>query len=91
MEERPEWMSDPLVKDIPLNKLEFLGSLVTDGKGKSQKELMSFFMLRMKEARQADISFSKDEVARVIEAIRLHSTREELEKMNEIMKKAPTS
>lgn len=91
MEERPEWMSDPLVKDIPLNKLEFLGSLVTDGKGKSQKELMSFFMLRMKEARQADISFSKDEVARVIEAIRLHSTGEELEKMNEIMKKAPTS
>ena len=91
MEERPEWMSDPLVKDIPLNKLEFLSSLVTGGKGKSQKELMSFFMLRMKEARQADISFSKDEVARVIEAIRLHSTREELEKMNEIMKKAPTS
>lgn len=91
MEEKPEWMSDPLVKDIPLNKLEFLGSLVTGGKGKSQKELMSFFMLRMKEARQADISFSKDEVARVIEAIRLHSTREELEKMNKIMKKAPTS
>ena len=91
MEERQEWMSDPLVKDISLNKLEFLGSLVTGGKGKSQKELMSFFMLRMKEARQADISFSKDEVARVIEAIRLHSTREELEKMNEIMKKAPTS
>lgn len=91
MEERPEWMSDPLVKDIPLSKLEFLGSLVTGGKGKSQKELMSFFMLRMKEARQADISFSKDEVARVIEAIRLHSTREELEKMNEIMKKAPTT
>lgn len=91
MEERPEWMSDPLVKDIPLNKLEFLSSLVTGGKGKSQKELMSFFMLRMKEARQADISFSKDEVAHVIEAIRLHSTREELEKMNEIMKKAPTS
>ncbi len=91
MEKKPEWMSDPLVKDISLNKLEFLGSLVTGGKGKSQKELMSFFMLRMKEARQADISFSKDEVARVIEAIRLHSTREELEKMNEIMKKAPTS
>lgn len=91
MEERPEWMSDPLVKDISLSKLEFLGSLVTGGKGKSQKELMSFFILRMKEARQADISFSKDEVARVIEAIRLHSTREELEKMNEIMKKAPTS
>lgn len=22
MEERPEWMSDPLVKDISLNKLE---------------------------------------------------------------------
>ena len=60
MEERPEWMSDPLVKDISLNKLEFLGSLVTGGKGKSQKELMSFFMLRMKEAKQADISFSKD-------------------------------
>ena len=91
MEKKTEWMSDPLVKDISLNKLEFLGSLVTGGKGKSQKELMSFFMLRMKEARQADISFSKDEVARVIEAIRLHSTREELEKMNEIMKKAPTS
>ena len=44
MSQRPEWMSDPLVKDIPQKKLDFLGKMFDEGHGKSQKEMMTFMM-----------------------------------------------
>ena len=40
-ESRPAWMADPLVSEIPRQKLDFLGRLFADGHGKSQKEMMA--------------------------------------------------
>lgn len=37
MEQKPEWMNDPLVKDIEETKLQFLSNLVLGSKGKSKK------------------------------------------------------
>ena len=37
---RPAWMSDPLVKDIPQRKLQFLEQLFAQGRGKNQKEML---------------------------------------------------
>lgn len=88
MEQKPEWMSDPLVKNIEDKKLQFLSELVTGGRGKSQKESMSYMMLKMKQAKAEHISFSSSEVAAVVAAIKNHSTPEELEQIDNIMKKA---
>lgn len=89
MEQKPEWMNDPLVKDIEEKKLQFLSDLVLGGQGKSQKEMMAYMMQKMKQAKTDKISFTSGEVTAVITAIKSHSTPEELEQIENIMKKAP--
>ncbi len=89
MEQKPEWMSDPLVKDIEEKKLHFLSELVLGGRGKSKKEMMPFMMQKMKQAKAEKINFTSTEISNVVTAIKNHSTPEELEKIEEIMKKTP--
>ncbi|MBD5510422.1 MAG: hypothetical protein HDR08_04115 [Lachnospiraceae bacterium] len=89
MENKPEWMNDPLVKNIEEKKLEFLNDLVVGGRGKSQKEAMPYMMLKMKQAKADNISFSSADVAAVVTAIKNHSTPEELAQIDKIMKQAP--
>lgn len=89
MEQKPEWMNDPLVKDIEETKLQFLSNLVLGGKGKSKNEMIPFMMQQMKQAKAAKISFSATEVSLVVTAIKNHSTPEELEQIEKIMQKAP--
>lgn len=89
MENRPEWMSDPMLNNIEENKLLFLGELVTGCQGKSQKELMAFMMAKMKQAKSQSISFSSAEVGAVISAVKKYSTPEEIRQIDNLMKKAP--
>ncbi len=83
----PTWMSDPLVKDIPKEKLTFLRELFEGGKGKSQKEMMMYMMPMMKKAKQLNLTFNNEELNAAITAIKKHSTQEELNKINDILNK----
>ena len=83
----PAWMNDPLVKDISPAKLEFLSKLFVEGKGKSQKEMMSFFLPMMKKAKAENLSFTQSEIAACIQAIKKHSTPEELKQIDKLLAK----
>jgi len=83
---RPEWMNDPLVKDIPQKKLDFLGKMFVESKGKNQKQMMGYLMPIMKKAKAEKLTFSQDEINACIQAIKNHSTQEELEKIDNILK-----
>lgn len=82
---RPLWMDDELVKDIPQKKLEFLSRLFTDGKGKSQKEMMSFFIPMMKKAKEENLTFQQSEITACIQAIKKYSTQEELKNIDKLL------
>jgi len=84
--ERPAWMDDPLVKDIPQRKLDFLGKLFTDSRGKSQKQMMSYIMPMMKKAKAEKLTFNQNEVNACIQAIKKHSTQQELQNIDNILK-----
>ena len=84
---RPAWMADPLVKDIPERKLQFVEQLFAKGQGKSQKEMMMFLMPMMKKAKQENLVFTPQEMQAAISAIKKYSTQEELEKINDILEK----
>lgn len=84
---RPAWMDDPLVRDIPPRKLEFLGKLFSEGHGKNQKQMMSYIMPMMKKAKAEKLTFNTAEVNACIQAIKKHSTQEELENIDKILKK----
>lgn len=82
----PEWMDDDLVKDISQEKLDFLSRLFADSQGKSQKELMMMLMPLMKEAKSMNLTFTPAEMNAAIAAVKKYSTKEELEKIDNILK-----
>ena len=88
MNTEPAWMSDPLVKDIPRKKLEFLGQMFTEGQGKSQKEMMAFMMPMMKKAKQENLTFTPLEMSAAIAAIKKNSSEDELKQIDKILAKA---
>lgn len=88
--DKPEWMQDSLVKNIDDKKLQFLQELVLGGKGKNQKEIMPYMLLKMKQAKAEHISFSQTDITNVIAAIKAHSSEEENTQMDQLLKKAPT-
>lgn len=84
---RPVWMEDELVKDIPQKKLEFAAQLFSSGHGKSQKEMMRIVLPMMKRAKEENLTFSQEELNACIQAIKKHSTQEELDKMDALMRR----
>ena len=85
---RPAWMSDPLVKDIPVRKLDFLGQMFAESQGKSQKELLASVIPMIARAKRENLSFTPQEMTAAISAIRNHSSAEELKQIDNILKKA---
>lgn len=79
------WMEDELVKDIPKEKLEFLGKMVDRGQGKSQKQLMSQMLPLIKEARAKGLQFTAAETSAAIAAIRKHSSQEENSQIDNLL------
>ncbi|MBO4981169.1 MAG: hypothetical protein J6C84_04655 [Lachnospiraceae bacterium] len=85
---RPAWMEDELVKEIPQEKLDFLGRMFAESHGRSQKEMMAFIMPMMKQAKKEHLTFSPQEMNAAIAAIRKHSTAEELSQIDSLLAKA---
>lgn len=83
---RPTWMDDELVKGIPQKKLDFASQLFTQGHGKSQKEMMSIILPMMKRAKAENLTFTQAELNACIQAIKKHSSQEELAKIDKLMK-----
>ena len=85
---RPAWMADPLVKDIPERKLQFVEQLFAKGHGKSQKEMMAYLMPMMKKAKEENLTFTPQEMNAAIAAIRKYSSKEELTQIDKILEKS---
>lgn len=86
-ENRPPWMNDEMVRNIPREKLDFLGRIFQDSQGKNQKEMMALMVPMMKRAKQENLTFTPQEMSAAVAAIRKYSSQEELEKIDELLKK----
>lgn len=85
---KPAWMEDPLVREIPEKKLQFLEQLFAKGHGKNQKEMMAMLMPMLKKAKQENLTFTPQEVSVAIAAIKKHSSEEELKQIDKILEKS---
>lgn len=84
----PAWMEEESVKNIPKEKLEFAAQLFQNGHGKSQKELMALILPMMKRAKEENLIFTQSELTACIRAIKKHSTKEELNRIDSILQKS---
>ncbi|MDR2042997.1 MAG: hypothetical protein LBQ15_01240 [Clostridium sp.] len=84
---RPAWMEDELVKDVDPRKLDFLEKFFMESQGKGQKELMAYLVPMMKKIKQENLTFTSQEMKAAVTAIKKYSTKEELDKINQILEK----
>lgn len=90
--QKPAWMEDDLVRDIPQQKLDFLHQIFDEANmrkqnmnpGKSQKDMLMLLMPVIKKAKAANLSFTPQEIQAAVAAIRKHSSPEELEQIDQI-------
>ncbi len=86
--EKPAWMQDPALKDIPSKKLELLLEIHEKSKGKNQKELMAYFMqISRRQQDKSALTFTKEELSLIFDTIKKYATQEEREKIEKMLEK----
>lgn len=88
----PVWMEDPTLQDISKEKLMFYQNLIKSGQGLSKDKLLPFIMQITQTAKAQNLTFSKDEISRIIAAIKMHSSESEkktIDKMMNLQKNRP--
>ena len=80
-----QWMRDPSLKGIPIQKLEFLEQMLFQSKQYKGKELMPFFMSLAMKSRSQNISFSEDELELLVPVLKKYASEDEVKKMNQVI------
>lgn len=83
---RNAWMNDERITAIDPVKIDFLQKLVFELDALPQKEKIPFLMMLAGRARNEHISFTSEEVTKIIEVIKDFSTPDEIQKMNRLLK-----
>lgn len=81
-----DWMQDPALITIPIQKLQFLQSMLFESQKHSGKEMLPFFMSLAMKAKKQNISYSEDEINMIIPVLKKYASDEEIAKMNQVIK-----
>lgn len=81
-----EWMKDPALINIPIQKLQFLQSMLFESQKHSGKEMLPFFMSLAMKAKTQNISYSEEEINTIIPVLKKFASEDEITKMNQMIK-----
>ena len=81
-----DWMQDPALINIPIQKLQFLQSMLFESQKHSGKEMLPFFMSLAMKAKKQNISYSEDEINTIIPVLKKFASEDEIKKMNQVIK-----
>ena len=87
MDANKEWMKDPALAGIDKAKLSFLEKLFVQSASidmTNQKEMLPFLLSLSKLCKENNISFDKDEVARIYSVLQKYSSKEDISKMEKL-------
>lgn len=85
MEEKPLWMTDETVREIPAYKLEFLEELFVLVKTKDKNTLVPTLLSLLAKAKKENLNLSPSEMQIAMNAIKKYSTPKELEDIDTIL------
>ena len=81
-----DWMQDPALLNIPIQKLQFLQTMLFESQKHSGKELFPFLMSLAMKARSQNISFTQEEIDTIIPVLKKFASEDEISKMNQVIK-----
>lgn len=80
-----DWIRDESLKDIDPYKLEFLQALVFESSSLKKEQMIPFLMAVAKRGQEKKVSFSDEEIERIVEVLRKQASPEELVKIEKVM------
>lgn len=83
--ENLKWMKDDRLQHIPASKLNFLQKLVFDTNQISDKEKLPFLLALANKAQKEKMQFSKGETFLIIDVLKDYSTKDELQKIDQLL------
>ena len=86
MDLNTDWMQDPALINIPIQKLQFLQSMMFEGQKHSGKEMLPFFMSLAMKAKSQNITYTQEEIDTIIPVLKKFASDEEIAKMNQVIK-----
>ena len=81
-----DWMKDPALMDIPIQKLQFLQTMLFESQKYSGKEMLPFFMSLAMKAKKQNILYSENEINKIIPVLKKFASEDEIAKMDQIIK-----
>ena len=86
MNTNTNWMQDPTLIDIPIQKLHFLQNMLFESKKYTGKELFPFFMSLAMKAKKQNITYTQQEIDIIIPVLKKYASEDEISKMNQVIK-----
>jgi len=79
------WLEHPSLKEIPRFKLEFLQIMVFESKDLKTDEMLPFFMSVIKISKEKNITFTEEEMDKIILVLKEFSSEHDLKRITQIM------
>lgn len=79
------WMKDPSLKGIDHAKLQMLMNFASQGKGKSQNDMLPFLMAAARQSQASGTSFSSQEADLIVNVMKQGKSPEEAAKIDRMI------
>jgi len=80
-----DWMKEESLKDIETYKLDFLQALLFESRNLKKEQMLPFLMAVAKRGQEKKVTFSDDEINKIVAVLKKHATPEELTKIEKVM------
>ncbi len=80
-----DWMKEESLKDIDPYKLDFLQALLFESNNLKKEQMLPFLMAVAKRGQEKKVSFSDDEINKIVAVLKKYATPEELSKIEKVM------
>lgn len=80
-----DWMKEESLKDIDPYKLEFLQALLFESSNLKRDQMIPFLMAVAKRGQEKHVTFSDDEINKIVAVLKKHATPDEISKIEKVM------
>lgn len=80
-----DWMKEESLKDIDPYKLEFLQALLFESSSLKRDQMIPFLMAVAKRGQEKHVTFSDDEINKIVAVLKKHATPDEISKIEKVM------
>lgn len=80
-----DWIKEDSLKDIDPYKLDFLQALLFESQNLKREQMLPFLMAVAKRGQAKNVTFTEQEINKIVAVLKKHASPEELSKIEKVM------